>query len=160
MRGYVNSQLRNARRVVGTRTVKDLTTADLRQFLRDVISGKSAADVRTRASCDRQSRHFSVSLGMTLVAWTWKFPLSMATNRSNSRHYRHRMPGLLTLCRSPRLITANLVRTRVALVIRCPWNLRFDQTANMSRVCRSAAPANLNEWHRVLSVRTPLLVCP
>lgn len=121
---------------------------------------RESADVRTRASCDRQSRHFSVSLGMTLVAWTWKFPLSMATNRSNSRHYRHRMPGPLTLCRSPRLITANLVRTRVALVIRCPWNLRFDQTANMSRVCRSAAPANLNEWHRVLSVRTPLLVCP
>jgi integrase len=35
--------------LIGTRTVKDLTTADLRQFLRDVISGKSAADVRTRA---------------------------------------------------------------------------------------------------------------
>jgi integrase len=35
--------------LIGTRTVKDLTTADLRGFLRDVISGKSAADVRTRA---------------------------------------------------------------------------------------------------------------
>jgi integrase len=35
--------------LIGTRTVKDLTTADLRQFLRDVIAGKSAADVRTRA---------------------------------------------------------------------------------------------------------------
>src|SRR5215207_1334940 len=35
--------------LIGHRTVKDLTTADLRAFLRDVISGKSAADVRTRA---------------------------------------------------------------------------------------------------------------
>src|SRR5215207_4630241 len=33
--------------LIGTRSVKDLTTADLRQFVRDVISGKSAADVRT-----------------------------------------------------------------------------------------------------------------
>jgi integrase len=35
--------------LIGHRTVKDLTTADLRAFLRDVISGKSATDVRTRA---------------------------------------------------------------------------------------------------------------
>jgi integrase len=33
--------------LIGSRSVKDLTTADLRQFVRDVISGKSAADVRT-----------------------------------------------------------------------------------------------------------------
>src|SRR4051794_25975043 len=35
--------------LIGHRTVKDLTTADLRAFLRDVIGGKSAADVKTKA---------------------------------------------------------------------------------------------------------------
>jgi integrase len=34
--------------LIGHRTVKDLTTADLRAFLRDVIAGKSAADVKTK----------------------------------------------------------------------------------------------------------------
>jgi integrase len=34
--------------LLGHRTVKDLTTADVRAFLRDVIAGKSAADVKTR----------------------------------------------------------------------------------------------------------------
>jgi integrase len=33
--------------LLGHRTVKDLTTADVRAFLRDVIAGKSAADVKT-----------------------------------------------------------------------------------------------------------------
>jgi integrase len=33
--------------LIGHRTVKDLTAADLRGFLRDVIAGKSAADVKT-----------------------------------------------------------------------------------------------------------------
>jgi integrase len=35
--------------LLGHRTVKDLTTADLRAFLRDVIAGKTAADVKTKA---------------------------------------------------------------------------------------------------------------
>jgi integrase len=34
--------------LLGHRTVKDLTTADVRAFLRDVIAGKSAADVKTK----------------------------------------------------------------------------------------------------------------
>jgi integrase len=35
--------------LIGHRTVKDLTTADLRAFLRDVIAGKTATDVKTKA---------------------------------------------------------------------------------------------------------------
>jgi integrase len=35
--------------LLGHRSVKDLTSADVRAFLRDVIAGKSAADVRTKA---------------------------------------------------------------------------------------------------------------
>lgn len=35
--------------LLGHRTVKDLTKADLRAFLRDVIAGKTAADVKTKA---------------------------------------------------------------------------------------------------------------
>lgn len=35
--------------LLGTRTVKDLTAADLRGFVRDVIAGKTAADVKTKA---------------------------------------------------------------------------------------------------------------
>ncbi|PVE25953.1 integrase [Microvirga sp. KLBC 81] len=35
--------------LIGHRTVKDLTTADLRVFLRDVIAGKTATDVKTKA---------------------------------------------------------------------------------------------------------------
>ncbi|MBQ0819474.1 integrase arm-type DNA-binding domain-containing protein [Microvirga sp. HBU67558] len=35
--------------LLGHRTIKDLTTADLRAFLRDVIAGKTAADVKTKA---------------------------------------------------------------------------------------------------------------
>lgn len=35
--------------LLGTRTVKDLTSADLRGFVRDVIAGKTAVDVRTKA---------------------------------------------------------------------------------------------------------------
>jgi integrase len=34
--------------LIGTRTVKDLTPADVRRFLQNVISGKSAADVKTK----------------------------------------------------------------------------------------------------------------
>jgi hypothetical protein len=34
--------------LLGSRTVKDLTTADLRGFLRDVIAGKTAVDVKTK----------------------------------------------------------------------------------------------------------------
>jgi integrase len=34
--------------LLGRRTVKDLTQADLRAFLRDVIAGKTAADVKTK----------------------------------------------------------------------------------------------------------------
>jgi len=34
--------------LIGHRTVKDLTHADVRGFMRDVIAGKSAADVRTK----------------------------------------------------------------------------------------------------------------
>ncbi|WP_375458342.1 tyrosine-type recombinase/integrase [uncultured Enterovirga sp.] len=34
--------------LLGSRTVKDLTSADLRGFLRDVIGGKTAADVKTK----------------------------------------------------------------------------------------------------------------
>jgi integrase len=39
---------RHIKPLVGRRTVKDLTPADLRAFLRDVIAGKSAADVKTK----------------------------------------------------------------------------------------------------------------
>jgi integrase len=35
--------------LLGHRTVKDLTTADLRGFMRDVIAGKTAADIKTKA---------------------------------------------------------------------------------------------------------------
>jgi hypothetical protein len=35
--------------LLGHRSVKDLTTADLRAFMRDVIGGKTKADVRTKA---------------------------------------------------------------------------------------------------------------
>ncbi|WP_201836217.1 tyrosine-type recombinase/integrase [Microvirga zambiensis] len=35
--------------LLGHRTVKDLTTADLRAFMRDVIAGKTATDVKTKA---------------------------------------------------------------------------------------------------------------
>jgi len=35
--------------LLGHRTVKDLTSADLRAFMRDVIAGKTAADVKTKA---------------------------------------------------------------------------------------------------------------
>jgi integrase len=34
--------------LLGHRTVKDLTSADVRAFMRDVIAGKTAADVRTK----------------------------------------------------------------------------------------------------------------
>jgi integrase len=39
---------RHIKPLLGARTVKDLTPADLRGFLRDVIAGKTAADVKTR----------------------------------------------------------------------------------------------------------------
>jgi integrase len=39
---------RHIKPLVGRRTVKDLTPADLRGFLRDVIAGKSAADIKTK----------------------------------------------------------------------------------------------------------------
>ncbi len=39
--------VRHVKPLIGQRTVRDLTTADLRSFLRDVISGKTAADVKT-----------------------------------------------------------------------------------------------------------------
>ena len=35
--------------LLGSRSVKELTTADIRGFLRDVIAGKTATDVRTKA---------------------------------------------------------------------------------------------------------------
>jgi integrase len=38
---------RHVKPLIGQRTVKDLTSADLRGFLRDVISGKTAVDVKT-----------------------------------------------------------------------------------------------------------------
>ena len=39
---------RHIKPLLGSRTVKDLTPADMRGFLRDVIAGKTAADVKTR----------------------------------------------------------------------------------------------------------------
>jgi integrase len=38
---------RHIKPLLGSRTVKDLTPADLRGFLRDVIAGKTAADIKT-----------------------------------------------------------------------------------------------------------------
>lgn len=35
--------------LLGHRTIKDLTTADLRAFMRDVMAGKTAADIKTKA---------------------------------------------------------------------------------------------------------------
>ena len=39
---------RHIKPLLGSRTVKDLTVADVRKFLRDVIAGKTKADVKTK----------------------------------------------------------------------------------------------------------------